>query len=359
MTNEQNHPGHTSTPAFGGNAAYWQLFTDSVDALVITDGSGTVLQANPSAATLYARKDLPGLEITTLLTGNEVPAPDALQDGSLRRFDATVTRPNGEARSVRVHARLVDGSQEALLQWIHHDVTERLRADDAREDLTAMLVHDLQGPLGNVIMSLEMVREALPEVEPRFLREMVDIAFRSSQHLHTLVQSLLDMSRLQAGYPLTHRDPLEVHDLVHYVYDVEQPSLQERRVGFERDIPEGLPALLAEENVLRRVLLNLLDNALKHSRAGDTITVSAREDADAGAIVFAVSDQGIGVPAAYRELIFEKFQRVQTTPGSQGLGLGLAFCRLAVEAHGGRIWVEDAPGGGARFYFTIPTATSA
>ena len=109
------------------------------------------------------------------------------------------------------------------------------------------------------------------------------------------------------------------------------------------------------DSVISRVLLNLFDNALKYSHDGEQVTVEGRA-IDNGEVLISVSDQGNGIPKEYREIIFEKFRRIKSDTSSKGLGLGLAFCRLAVEAHGGRIWVDDAPGGGARFNLTLPEA---
>lgn len=104
--------------------------------------------------------------------------------------------------------------------------------------------------------------------------------------------------------------------------------------------------------MISRVLLNLFDNALKYSADGETVAVEAHVIGD-GMIHVTVSDRGAGIPREFREVIFDKFRRIRNDT-SKGLGLGLAFCRLAVEAHGGRIWVDDAPGGGARFNLTLP-----
>jgi signal transduction histidine kinase len=218
-----------------------------------------------------------------------------------------------------------------------------------------MLVHDLQGPLGNILSSLESVTDELTDDSSETLQFMLDIALRSSQHLKYLVDSLMDISHLSAGYPVGNRSPVDAGELVDYVFAVEEPNFEQRGVIADSSIDPGLPKILAEESMLRRVLLNLLDNALKYSQRGQTVSVAVQEERDTGLIRFSVIDQGKGVPEGYRELIFEKFQRVKTNSTSGGLGLGLAFCRLAVEAHGGRIWVEDAPTGGACFCFTMPT----
>jgi K+-sensing histidine kinase KdpD len=222
------------------------------------------------------------------------------------------------------------------------------------QNLAAILVHDLQGPLGNVLTSLEMVQEGLDHQEDSALALMIDIAVRSSNQLQALVSSLLDISRLEAGQEVTGRQPISVSDLVDYVAEIEGPLLEQRQVSLSRGLSPNLPLINVNADIILRVLLNLIDNALKVSKKGQIIAIRANVENDGPAIKISVVDQGPGIPEAYRERIFEKYQRVTAMSTSQGLGLGLAFCKLAVEAHGGRIWVEDSAGEGACFCLTLP-----
>jgi signal transduction histidine kinase len=273
----------------------------------------------------------------------------------LQVFDGTMNRKQGqELLHVKVHATQFELDERDIVQWVVHDITRQIELDQLRQDLAAMLVHDLQSPLSNVVSSLELVTNELPDDSSDGLRLMLDVAIRSSQQLQYLVDSLMDISHLEAGHPINNRALVNIEQVIDYVYEVEEPNLEQRGVMYAADISPGLPHVLAEESMLRRVLINLMDNALKHSHSGQTVTIKARLEESSPMVRFAVIDQGQGVPEAYRDLIFEKFQRVRTSTSSSGLGLGLAFCRLAVEAHGGRIWVEDTPTGGACFCFTMP-----
>jgi PAS domain S-box-containing protein len=336
------------------------LFQDSVDPIILTDLSGIIVKANRRTFDLlgFSGDELNGSNITSLYKpGQILPDFSSLPDGSLQVFDGIMpAKQSQEYFHVQVHATryALDGSD--IVQWIHHDVTRQVELDQLRQDLAAMLVHDLQSPLGNVLSSLELVKVELPVNSSDTLRSMLDVAVRSSRHLQYLVESLMDISQLEAGYPISNCVLVNIVELIDYVYAVEEPSLEQRGVTPLRSISPGLPEIWAEESMLRRVLLNLLDNALKYSHTGQTITIKAQPGVDANMIRFSVIDQGQGIPEAYRDLIFEKFQRVRTGSSSSGLGLGLAFCRLVIEAHGGRIWVEDTPAGGACFSFTVPAA---
>ena len=353
----------TNLPVHFSQGAALRLFQDSPDAIILTDISGSIIEANRRTFELfgYRRQELIGTNISKLYQdGQLLPDLSTLSDGDLRVFDSVLpVRGKRKQLHSQVHARQYVLDDHSIVQWIHHDVTRQVELDRLRQDLAAMLVHDLQSPLGNVISSLELVEGELPADCSPVLRIMLDVAVRSSHHLQSLVDSLLDISHLEAGFPITNRTTVSVAGLIDYVYDVEEPDLEQRRITAHRDISSDTPDVLANESMLRRVLLNLLHNALKHSQQGQAITIEAgRFDAD-DMVLFSVIDQGQGVPEQYRELIFEKFQRVSTASSSAGLGLGLAIGRLAIEALGGQIWVEDGPSGGARFCFTVPAAPNA
>ncbi len=220
-----------------------------------------------------------------------------------------------------------------------------------RNELAAMLVHDLQGPLGNIVAGLEM---AQPLWQVSEARPLLDIALHSGYQLRALVDSALDITRLETGQPIPSREPLTAEQLIDSTLAVIMPEFEVRNIRPVVEIEPDPPAVLANQGMMLRVLLNLLDNALKASHSGQTIHVRARRDAQRPFLLFSVADQGRGIPPAFRELVFEKFQRVDSIGASKGLGLGLAYCRLAVNAHGGDIWVEDNPEGGASFFFTLP-----
>jgi len=117
-------------------------------------------------------------------------------------------------------------------------------------------------------------------------------------------------------------------------------------------LPADLPQVEMDVDMIRRVLINLLENAIKYTRTGGQITASARRSK--GEITVSVADTGPGIPAREQQHIFDKFTRIQGEGRAKGLGLGLAFCRLAIEAHGGRLWVESEEGKGSTFSFSLP-----
>ncbi|CUS05677.1 Putative two-component sensor histidine kinase (fragment) [Candidatus Promineifilum breve] len=359
------HLDHTGV-ALNADARFRHVFAEGFDPILLTDYRGRILDGNRQALNFFGidRRSFPQINIRDLHHPAE-PLPDVnkLTGPGSMSFQSRVVagrihegRPRQVTLNVEVRARRLTPGREGTWQWIYHDISSRVELDALREDLIAMLLHDLQSPLGNVISTLELLRMQVDGAQPdEMMLSLLDIASRSSGQLQRLIASLMDINRLEAGQPVGRQSAVPLAQLVAEAYDIEEPSFTRRGVGLESRVPAALPDLFVEPAVISRVLLNLFDNALKYSADGETITVDAHTIGD-GMVLVAVSDRGAGIPREFREVIFDKFRRVKSDGSSKGLGLGLAFCRLAVEAHGGRIWVDDAPGGGARFNLTLPQA---
>ena len=344
-------------------ARYTSLFQDSVDPIILTDLQGKIVEANQCAFRFLGcgRNTLLDLYIHDLHPERDkLPPLNNISNQEATIFQSELANKEGDTVPVEVYVKRMEYGENELLQWIHHDISKQLELEQMRDDLTAMLFHDLQGPLGNIISSLELLSYELPKMEPGSPQyEMLDIARRSSLRLQALIRSLLDITHLEAGHPINEQKRVNIYTLVDEVYEVERPNFEQRRVAFATHLAPDLPDVYVAEDMIRRVLINLVNNALKYSSGGKTITVMARQADKGGFLLISVQDEGIGIPDEYKETIFRKFERVDRgNPSSKGLGLGLAFCRLAVEAHGGRIWVEDAPGGGSLFRFTLPVASN-
>lgn len=351
--------------ALNADARFRHVFAEGFDPILLTDHRGRIIDGNRQALNFFGidRRSFPEINIRDLHHPDE-PLPDVnkLTGPGSMSFQSRVVagrvhdgRPRQVTLNVEVRARRLTPGREGTWQWIYHDVSSRVELQQMRDDLIAMLLHDLQSPLGNVISTLELLRMQVGMTEPDdTLLSLLDIAARSSDQLQRLIASLMDINRLEAGQPVGRQSAVALDRLVAEAYDIEQPSFARRGVVLETRLPGDLPPLYVEPNMISRVLLNLFDNALKYSADGETITVEARTGSD-GMMLIAVSDRGAGIPPEFREVIFDKFRRIKSDT-SKGLGLGLAFCRLAVEAHGGQIWVESEPGRGATFTFALPAA---
>lgn len=344
--------------AQAAEARFASLFQDTVDPIILTNLEGQIVGANRRAFAFfgYSQTEMTGKSIDSLHPDNsDLPAIKRIRADKVIVFASDAATKDEVLIPVEVYVKRTLSGHDELIQWIHHDISKQVELEKMRQDLTAMLFHDLQSPLGNVISSLELLSfEIDNENSSESVITMLDIAKRSSRRLQNLIRSLLDINRLEAGQPVNQRTKVNIYGLIEEVYEIERPNFEQRNIQFvNRSSPE-LPVAFVEEDMIRRVLINLVNNALKYSQQSQEITVEAVHEPE-NHLLISVSDQGDGIPPQFRTLIFEKFERIkQGDNASKGLGMGLAYCRLAVEAHGGQIWVDDAMGGGARFNFTLP-----
>ncbi len=259
----------------------------------------------------------------------------------------------------RVEAPVVD-TRQAPVGWlmVFRDVTEERELAEWRRDVTRMIVHDLRNPITALLSMLGRLDGGGADAAES--AELVRRARRSGTDLLDLIDSLMDIQHLEAGKLVVDAEAMRLTPLVEQVVAHMQPLAEERGVTLSGRAAADAPAVWGDVTLLRRVLLNLLENALKFTPASGHVAIEVAPEAstspghEAGARC-AITDSGPGVPPDHRQRIFDRYTRVDAS-GSQvrGTGLGLTFCKLAVEAQGGAIWVEDAPGGGSRFVFTIP-----
>ncbi len=255
------------------------------------------------------------------------------------------------------------GGRVIGLLMVFTDVTEERELGQAREDLSSMIVHDLRGPLTAITTSLKLLGEIASPDEPlgKTITQMTDAALRAVRKLLNLVDSLLDISKLESGAITVEREPADLRALCESVIGELAPLSDELEISLELDIAEDVPLLEIDKDKIERVFLNLVDNAIKFTPSGGHVVISARtshtlpEDGDF--LCVEVRDTGPGIPDAHKERLFDRFAQLEGLRGRRrGTGLGLTFCRLTIEAHGGQIWIEDNPDGGAIFAFTLPVS---
>lgn len=340
---------------------YLRLFEDSLSPILLTDPAGRIIEANrqASAFTSYSHAELLQMHIRALHVFGEdaqgLPRLDTIPSDRALTFTGRLVCKEHQTIPVEGYVKRIVSEGVELLQWIYRDISEQLELEEMRGDLMAMIVHDLQSPLGNVISSLELMRYELPADGDEVLSSIVDIAVRSSTRLQTLIRSLLDITHLEAGLPITDLRFAELPALIDESFEIVKPLYERRRNELNLRVPDALPPVYVDPDMIRRVFVNLLDNANKYTPESAPVTITVSAPDDRSRLLVSISDRGPGIPLAYRDAVFQKFRRLEGPGAPKGMGLGLAFCRLAVEAHGGTIWIDDAPEGGARFNFTLPT----
>lgn len=279
--------------------------------------------------------------------------------------DLYVTRARGGQRRLYVErtampVRDEEGKFIGLL-LIFRDVTEQKELEETRQNLTSMIVHELRSPLQAVMGSMRLIGEVAPADNP-LIEQATNVSQRAVKKLLNLVNNLLDLSRMERGEFVLDPTPEDAGAILRDAVEELMPLAHEIGAVVRLDVPQPSPYVRADRDMIGRVVLNLLDNALKYTEPGTLVTVEAAvrppdEKQREPMLCVSIADRGPGIPDEYKGQIFESFAHI---PGRRGhrrsTGLGLAFCRLAVESHGGRIWVEDNPGGGSVFRFTLPLA---
>lgn len=238
------------------------------------------------------------------------------------------------------------------------DITAAKEAERLRSDLTNMMVHDLRSPLSSIISSIDLIFRGVTGEVSRQQRDVLTIAYASTQKLLNMINLLLDISRLEGGRMPLDLSEIGPRELADAAFANMQVLAETKGVALRAEL-DGAPGILADKELVLRVLQNLLDNALKFSPKGSAVVLSAAAaPGDPGLVCLAVRDTGVGIKAQDLEQIFTKFGQAGNRRNA-GSGLGLTFCKLVVETHGGRIWVESEPGQGSTFFFTLPAASPA
>jgi signal transduction histidine kinase/transcriptional regulator with GAF, ATPase, and Fis domain len=236
------------------------------------------------------------------------------------------------------------------------DITEEHEISQAREMITQTLVHDLKSPMGTIQNALELLDEATTTAETRssLVDQSISIANRATDRVLGLVDSLLDIARMESGEMHLEWQETDVAKMINQTLVDFMPQAQSIGIVITAEMEPNIPDVLVDREKFGRILMNLIDNALKFTPTGKQISIAACRHGD-DQIRIQVVDNGPGIPEGYQNQIFDRFGQVPGQLGRRrGSGLGLTFCKLAVEAHGGRIWYEAPSEGGSLFAFTLP-----
>ncbi|NUM44345.1 MAG: GAF domain-containing protein [Anaerolineales bacterium] len=338
---------------------FQELFEDSIDPIVITDWTGKIIEANRPAVFVNRtpKAELLKMNIQQLheIDQKKVGGPEFenLRDDIMVYYEATLRPAPDVEIPIEVNVRQIFFDNHGFLQWILRDITERKHLDTLRDDLISMIYHDLRSPLANVLYSMDILSSLLSG-ENGMYGTLIDVAVRSAERIQRLTSSLLDLKRLEAGQPVLNRDTTHLTEIINDAVDAVKPVAESKKQEVYTELPAELPTMNIDGDMIRRVIINLLENAIKYTPINGRIGVGA--NAFEGGVLFWVKDNGPGISPEKRDSIFDKFTRLHTS--GRGIGLGLAFCRLAVEGHQGRIWVESEQGLGSVFLFTLPFHSS-
>lgn len=345
------------------HSRYQELFQDSIDPIFISAKDGKIQEANRQAVRIsgYNLADLkeqvyifPSAQAgeKNLLTTTP-PDDDGTPDPSrVMTYESSLINEAGEVIPVLVNTRPLKFDGATQIQWIIRDIAEIKKLRQYQEDSVAMIYHDLRSPIANIISAVDILHSMHLEQKDPGVTSLIHILSRSTDRMQRLTSNLLDIKFLEAGQAVIKRRQTPISEIVTDAVQTIQLGAESKAQNVQTSVAPGLPELFIDTDMVKRVLINLLENASKYTPREGVIQVTAKQ-VD-GNILFSVQDSGPGILPDTMQKIFEKFVTFSPDKQNRSMGIGLAFCRLAVEAHGGKIWVESDPGNGSNFQFILP-----
>jgi two-component system phosphate regulon sensor histidine kinase PhoR len=331
------------------NARLSTVLEQLTDGVLIADATGQVLFANPAAHKLFDVSDPIGLSVAGVVRNHEmIEAWRRCQQTRELQSESVELPAHRQFLQLIVIPDEHEGGSLLLIQ----DLTRVRKLETVRRDFISNISHELRTPLASLKALTETLQDgALADIEagPRFLSRI----HTEVDALTQMAQELLDLSKIESGQiALVLR---KVEPLVVLKSAADRMRLQAERAGVDLTVETATPPnVRADAARLEQVLVNLIHNAVKFTRRGGSVTLSAKEDD--GTVIFAVRDTGIGIPSDDLPRIFERFYRVDKSRAGSGTGLGLSIAKHIVETHSGQIWAQSRDGKGSVFFFSIPTA---
>lgn len=252
---------------------------------------------------------------------------------------------------VRVHLGIKKSRDELAARNYELELRDR-----ARRDLTDMIVHDLKTPLSSIMGTISLIRDQGIITDQHF-KGLMRISEIAAEGLLLMINDILDIGHAEQGGLPVEITEVDLRALFTKIRSLFEITCEKKVIKLSMTLDERIPTICSDAKLLFRILANLVSNAIKYSRSGSEVRVvcSSRD----GAVRFAVSDRGMGVPEDLKEAVFQKYVRAEDARTLSGAGIGLAFCRLAAEALGGRIWYESREGGGSLFSLDLPLKMNA
>jgi len=336
------------------------MVENASDVICSITEAGRFSAVNPASFTVWGYKadELVGKKFVDIVDEDDQPKvtrffQELVGGKTLKEFEARIQRQDGTVIDTNWSATW--SAQEQSLFCVAHDVTARKELERLKQEFVAMVSHDLRTPLTSIQFAINIALEGVKGTASEDALEELKTAERIGDNLISMINGLLDLEKIEAGKLQLNLSEMKISNLVKRSVDQVQAIATASGIKIEK--PTEDMRLVADVDRLLQVLVNLLSNAVKFSPNGSTIKVSvANVD---GCVEMRVSDQGKGIPAAYKDAVFDRFQQLKVTQFRfKGTGLGLAIAKAIVEAHGGKIGVDSEEGKGCSFWFRIPMATA-
>lgn len=337
------------------------VFDAAIDAIVVLDRGGRIESINPAAERIFglSAAEAPGADASTLLDAVgerrffEALETDAWSIGAGVRRNATGRRADGATFPLEI--ALVETHVDARPRIVAflRDVSQQRQVERLKDEFVSTVSHELRTPLTSIAGSLGLVSAGAAGSLPDKAQRLIGIAQANSQRLVRLINDILDLAKIERGEMPFNMQPLTLLNVARRAADAVQGYAEELGVAVE--LPEETGATIrGDVDRLTQVITNLLSNAVKFSARGGTVSVGFGQEA--GRARISVRDHGPGVPEAFRDRLFGRFAQADgsQTRGTAGTGLGLFIAREIAERHGGRLWYQSPPDGGALFHLDLP-----
>jgi two-component system phosphate regulon sensor histidine kinase PhoR len=328
------------------------------EGVIVTDETEKIILMNPSLRRLFLLDSNPeGKKPLEVIRNTAVEdMVERIIEGKqqLATEEITVNAPEEKVLKVNGVPIMRNNRLEGAI-LVFHDITELRHLEKVRQDFVANVSHELRTPISSIKGYAETLLEGALEDKDN-AKEFISIIYQDSNRLASLINDLLDLSKIESGKMKMNFVPLDPVSVIKRAVTVIENQAKAKSISIKLDIPVDMPKIKADETRFSQVMINLLDNAIKYSSEGGLVTISAKVNDTA--LQIDISDTGIGISEKDLSRIFERFYRVDKARSRElgGTGLGLSIVKHIVSAHGGQVWVKSELGKGSTFSFTIPLA---
>jgi two-component system phosphate regulon sensor histidine kinase PhoR len=334
------------------------MFNSMLEGFLLLDGSGRVQTVNEALKEIFSLdRDIRGQTLIEAFRLHELSklAERVEKEGQVRGYELKLQNSGGPKFLEISAAPITAGYKRFGTLFIFHDVTRLEELENMRRDFVANVSHELRTPLTLIKGFVETLLDGAKE-DPALTAKFLTTIQKHTNRLTFLIEDLLTISKLESGQIAMQREWLDLSPLVNNVLEELHGTAEKKNIALDNHVRSD-QTIFADEERLRQVLFNLIENAIKY---GDHLVTISADERDKK-VEICIADQGPGIPPDSLERIFERFYRVDRGRSREqgGTGLGLSIVKHIVQPHGGMVWAESNSGEGARFYFTLPVPVDA
>jgi two-component system phosphate regulon sensor histidine kinase PhoR len=334
------------------------VLDNMADGVLITDHIGLVRLINPAAANILGVKEQDSIGRSFAEVARHHHLIELWQQGCNQgREQVTAVEMSRQNIFIQMIVTPLQAGEHQNCMVILQDLTRIHRLETVRRDFISNISHELRTPIASLKALVETLRVAAVD-DPPAVQRFLDRAEQEVDALAQLVQELLELARIESGKVPLRLTATAVNEVILTPVERMQAQAERNNLALIIDIPADLPPVMADASRIQQVIGNLVHNAIKFTPEGGRVEVRARLDKGETAVIIAVIDTGVGIPAADLSRIFERFYKADRARSGGGTGLGLAISRHLVKAHGGQLEVKSKEGKGSTFYFSLPVANN-